>query len=122
MHDQFSAVAQFCADCGFEFAGLLCPLIAQFRRTPSRIEMKSSIEGFLPGRQPVQKPRRETGLLPAEHAFFAGQRKLSPIVRFQYDDGWQRLTPLIALTGVPPRFLAHALDYPIDPSAGPREP
>jgi hypothetical protein len=92
MHDQLSAVAQFCADCGFEFAGLLCPLIAQFRRTPSSIEMKSSIEGFLPGRQPVQKPRGEPGLLPAEHAFFAGQRKLSPIVRFQYDDGRQRLT------------------------------
>jgi hypothetical protein len=41
------------------------------------------LKGFLPGRQLVQELRGEPGLLPAEHALVAGQRKLSTVVGLQ---------------------------------------
>ena len=122
VHEELSAAAQFCADCCFEFAGLLSPLIAQFLRMPSGAEMKSGPEGFLPGRQPVQKLRGEPGLLPGEHAFLAGQRKFSPVVRLQYDDAGRD-----SLRSAAPPGCRHGLSpmpwtYRTGPGAGSRKP
>jgi hypothetical protein len=110
---QFSAAAWFRANCRFEFAGLPGSFALQLRRTPPRVVVMASFEGFLPVRQPVQELGREPCLPPAEHApFFAGQRKLSTIVRLKDDNSRQGSVLLIVLTRTPPRPFARGRTIP----------